>query len=225
MTEFQNSRQSLPVGPQVEYWDGAAQGKSFHHPLNFPLLRRLVDRDEKVVEIGCGWGRVLSELAKDGYRNLTGLEPSPKMVGRSHEEFPNLDIRHWPREETPLESGMAWAVLLFAVLTCIPDDGEQRRLIAEARRLLRPGGVLYVSDYFIQNDNRNLQRYREWEKVYGKYGVFRIDGGAVVRHQKRECFFAFVDSFEQISLEEFDLLTMNGNPARAFQYLGRKPQK
>jgi len=207
---------------QVEFWDRAVDKKSFRHPVNFQLLERLVCRDRKVVELGCGWGRVLSELAAAGYRDLAGFDPSPKMIERGRSEFPALDLRLWPPGGVPLESGSAEAVLLFAVLTCIPSDVGQRELIAEAARLLRPDGVLYISDYFIQNDERNRRRYREWEPVHGRYGVFEIEGGAVLRHMERSWFFSLVGEFVQEGFEEFQLLAMNGNPARAFQYLGRK---
>jgi hypothetical protein len=32
-------------------------------------------------------------------------------------------------------------VLLFAVLTCVPDDAAQKNLLAEFKRILRPRGL------------------------------------------------------------------------------------
>lgn len=44
------------------------------------------------------------------------------------------------------------AFVLFAVLTCIPLDGEQRDLVREISRVLRPGGLLYISDLLLNRD-------------------------------------------------------------------------
>src|ERR1051326_4217048 len=78
------------------------------------------------------------------------------------------------------------AVLLFTVLTCIPEDDGQRALLAEIRRVLRPGGLLYISDLLINSDARNVERYQGHAEEYGMYGVFELPQGAVVRHHQEE---------------------------------------
>jgi SAM-dependent methyltransferase len=52
------------------------------------------------------------------------------------------------------------AVVLFTVLTCIPFDEDQIALLAEIRRTLRPGGLLYISDLLLNSDERNIERYK-----------------------------------------------------------------
>lgn len=209
---------------QVKFWDRAAHGEGFHHPLDTELLTRFVDPASLVVELGCGWGRVLGLLADSGYSRLSGFDPSPAMIERGRKEQPELDLGLWSGGEVPLEDESAGAVLLFAVLTCVPSDNGQRGLIAEAARLLRSDGVLYISDYFLQTDRRNLERYAEYEKAHGTYGVFEIESGEVLRHMDRDWFATLTRDFENVQLREIDVLTMNGNPARAYQYLGRKPE-
>ncbi len=206
---------------QVEYWNQASKSKGFHHPVDLPLLNSLAGRDELVVELGCGRGRVLAVLAADGYKRLSGFDPSPAMIERGRLEHPGLELCPWSGRQVPLESGCASAVLLFAVLTCIPGNDGQRELIAEAARLLRPGGVLHVSDYCLQSDERNTKRYERYCAKHGTYGVFEIEGGAVLRHLSREWFGELTAGFEMVSMKEIELLTMNGNPATAFQYAGR----
>jgi SAM-dependent methyltransferase len=114
------------------------------------------------------------------------------------------------------------AVLLFAVLTCIPDSDEQRRLIAEVKRVLRPGGLLYVSDLLVNNDQRNRERYSQYAEAHGCYGVFELPEGVVVRHHEQKWIKELVSPFEQLEFEPFTVTTMNGNASAAFQYLGWK---
>ena len=110
------------------------------------------------------------------------------------------------------------AVLLFAVLTCVPSDEAQKNLLREFKRILRPGGLLLISDYPLQTDARNLERYGKFAHEPGGYGTFRLEGGAVVRHQRREWFTELLADFQVLQAVEPDVLTMNGNPARILQW-------
>jgi SAM-dependent methyltransferase len=111
---------------------------------------------------------------------------------------------------------------LFAVLTCIPTNKGQELLIQEIHQVIRPGGVLYVSDYWLQDDDRNRERYRKWKDRYGTYGIFELSEGAVCRHHDRKWIEKLFSSFEMIEFVDIDVFTMNGNKAKAFQYYGRK---
>src|SRR5262249_55204988 len=114
------------------------------------------------------------------------------------------------------------AVLLFTVLTCVPTNEGQRAIIAEIIRVLRPGGLLYISDMFLQTDSRNVDRYVRDEKKYGIYGVFDLREGATVRHHDRAWIEMLTKDFETLVLDEISVHTMNGHPASAFQWFGRK---
>src|SRR6185312_12836665 len=76
--------------------------------------------------------------------------------------------------ELPLATASIDAILLFAVLTCIPDSHEQEKLIAAVSRGLRPGGLIYISDLLINDDSRNRARYEQYAKQFNCYGVFEL---------------------------------------------------
>jgi SAM-dependent methyltransferase len=113
-------------------------------------------------------------------------------------------------------------VLLFAVLTCIPNDNDQQVLVTEVERVLRPGGLLYISDLLVNDDLRNRERYEQFAERFKCYGVFELPEGVVVRHHRKEWIEQLLGSFEQLEHEPFTVTTMNGNTSSAFQYLGRK---
>ena len=113
-------------------------------------------------------------------------------------------------------------MILFAVLTCIAGDEEQKRLIAEIRRILRPGGILYVNDFLLNDDERNLLRYGKYAEKYGIYGVFELPEGAVLRHHSEEYIKLLLSDFADLRFEHLTFTTMNGNRSNGFYYIGRK---
>jgi len=113
------------------------------------------------------------------------------------------------------------ALLLFAVLTCVPDSDAQRGIVAEIRRVLKPGGLLYLSDYCLQDDERNVTRYRDQAERFGVHGVFETNDGAVCRHHQRAWLRELLSGFEVLRERDVAVVTMNGNPAVATQFLAR----
>lgn len=212
---------------QIPYWDAAAATKTFTHPLHLPWLEG-ISGQAAILDYGCGYGRTMDELQQRGFRNLTGADISPAMIERAQHLHPAM---HFTTLDTPPSLPSPDAdfdvVLLFAVLTCVPGDEAQRRLIAEVHRVLKPGGVLYVSDLLLQGDERNRSRYDRYATLNGGqgdvgYGVFQTDDGAVCRHHSRERLAALLADFEGIDTRTVTMSTMNGHESKGIQILARK---
>src|SRR5207237_1548325 len=100
-------------------------------------------------------------------------------------------------------------------LTAVPTNEGQRAILAEITRTLRPGGILYISDMWLQTDARNVERYNRDEKKYGIYGVFDLREGVTVRHHQQEWIEELTEPYEVLQLDEIQVQTMNGHPATA----------
>jgi SAM-dependent methyltransferase len=209
----------------LNYWDQTADDRVFNHPLNLVRFRSLVGANERIVDWGCGYGRILAELHAAGYANLLGLDASPRMIARARRENPQLQFRESTGLVTDQPAGSVDALILFAVLTCIPGDDDQRSVLAECQRILRPGGLLYVSDLYLNADARNIARYDRFETQFGVRGVFQLDDGGVMRHHDEAWIRRLLSPFECLHHAPFTVRTMNNNSSRAFQYLGRKPAR
>jgi SAM-dependent methyltransferase len=205
---------------QFEYWNTEGPQKPFAHPLNLRRVSQLLSPDSRILDFGCGYGRCLGELFKSGYRDLIGFDFSPAMIAVARAQFPEITFQEIQSVTIPLADASVDGALLFSVLTCVPTDDGQRSIIAELRRVLRPGGLLYISDLWLQPDERNLTRYARDELKYGMYGVFDLPEGVTVRHHDPKWIATLTRDFEVVALDNIEVLTMNGNPAKAFQWFG-----
>lgn len=206
----------------LDFWNRAAGTKQFSHPLDHERLTRALPREAVILDYGCGQGRLSRELVDRGFVNVLGIDSSPEMVRIAGERVPEAGFLSTDGERLPCGDESIDAVLLFAVLTCISSDEAQLKLLAEFKRILRPGGLLLVSDYPLQTDPRNLTRYEEFRHELGGFGRFRLPDGAVLRHHPRDWFGTLLMGFSVEELLEVESKTMNGNPATILQIWARK---
>jgi SAM-dependent methyltransferase len=210
------------LAEQETYWDGVSEEKEFTLPLQMGEFEKVVSREMAILDVGCGYGRTLTELHDAGYENLFGVDYSQGMIDRGQRLHPYLDLRKNDGSTLPFEDSAFDAVLLIALLTCIVESEGQRRLISEIERVLKDGGILYVNDYLLNTDQRNIERYDRAKDKYGVYGIFELSEGAIVRHHTPEHIFDITVGFNRLVFETVVYTTMNGNKSNGFYYIGRK---
>lgn len=98
----------------------------------------------RVLDIGCagGYGSVAIVARGREPRMIVGVERDPELLARARRHFPWLPIIDADGGELPLVDSCADAVLLLDVIEHV---AEPERVLAEAHRVLRPGGTIIVS--------------------------------------------------------------------------------
>ena len=211
---------------QLDYWNRIGPGKSFGHPVNFDRLSQWLSPGSRILDVGCGYGRVLGLLFERGYHNLVGCDLAPAMIAVARERFPAITFVGLSSPPHLLLADLSVdATLLFTVLTCVPTNEGQRAIVEEVGRVLRPGGLFYISDLWLQTDERNRERYNRDEPKYGAYGVFDLPEGVTVRHHDPRWIETLTRDFDTLALDQIDVMTMNGHPAKGFQWFGLKRSK
>lgn len=108
-----------------------------------------------VADLGCGPGELLARLA-DSARRVIGVDGSPRMLELAAARLadrPNVSLRLGELEHLPLREAEAQAVTLSLVLHHVDDP---QTALAEARRVLAPGGLLLVAE-FDRHDNEAMR--------------------------------------------------------------------
>lgn len=128
------------------------------------IFRRLFQKQDSLLELGCGAGRIAMGLWELGYRHLLATDFSRELIleARRMAKILNYGI-HWKVEdatrlsfEDDLFDG---AIFGFNGLMQIPGREHRRRAMAEIRRVIRPG-----SWFVFTSHDRELPKFRKfWE--------------------------------------------------------------
>ncbi|MFI0861813.1 class I SAM-dependent methyltransferase [Streptomyces smyrnaeus] len=216
-------------------WEADGATKTFTHSLDPDLLAAHVPPTARVLDHGCGYGRLTARLGELGYSHVVGVDPSRAMIERGLRENPRLALHHQCELPLPDRDGAYDAVLLLAVLTCVPDDAAQGATPAELARVLRPGGVLYVSEVPLQRDARNVARYEQHQQIAPHSpggtarpkaggGTFTTEDGGLFRHLPADRLRALPDDHGFAVAEERTgtAPTLNGHVAECLQLVARR---
>ncbi len=113
------------------------------------LLRGRIAPGMRVFDAGCGGGRNLVYLLRQGFEVL-GNDASPEAIANVQAVAAALapgraaDFRHEAIEETSFEAASADVVIASAVLHFARDDAHFEVMIRALWRVLKPGGVFFA---------------------------------------------------------------------------------
>jgi SAM-dependent methyltransferase len=120
------------------------------------VLDALVGPEGKdVLDVGCGGGALVRELAARGARAV-GLEISEQQLGDARASGIGRFVVG-RAEDLPLYDDTLDLVLFMRSLHHVPESSMLPALV-DARRVLRPGGVVYVAEPLAEGDYFELVR-------------------------------------------------------------------
>jgi ubiquinone/menaquinone biosynthesis C-methylase UbiE len=160
---FDQSRGFLDLRPlevfreQTKYLDDALHADARHESVSPPLLGSKIRQDmlrrllapgpgDRVIDLGCGSGRSLVWQAGSG-ASMAGIDISPFF---SHEALDRCDLILGDLRRLPFSDGVftkAWTLDVMEHLS--PET--LRDVLAEANRVLAPGGALFAYSHVRKN--------------------------------------------------------------------------
>lgn len=108
----------------------------------------------RVLEVGAGTGASFSYYPSDA--QVVATEPDPYMLARARKRLEELDsgnveLRPAPAEQLPFDDASFDHVITSLVLCTVRD---QPKALAEARRVLKPGGTLRFLEHVRNDESR-----------------------------------------------------------------------
>ena len=113
------------------------------------LLRGRIRPGMLVLDAGCGYGRNLVYLLREGYEvfgadeDLQAVEGVRRLAASLAPALPPGNFRVEAVEEMSFPSGFADVVISSAVLHFARDDDHFRAMVSGTWRVLKPGGLLF----------------------------------------------------------------------------------
>lgn len=110
------------------------------------IVETLALEGKRVIDVGCGDGSLARLMARFG-ASVLGVECSPRQLAkaRAAEQVPGVEIVEGVGQALPADDESADSVAFFNSLHHIPI-AFQAKALAEAARVLKPGGEVYVSE-------------------------------------------------------------------------------
>jgi SAM-dependent methyltransferase len=137
------------VAVSAEHWgrrprDWAALAEPSNEPLFATVLDRLgVGPGTRLLDIGCGSGYA-AEMAVCLGATITGIDITPELIEIARERVPGADFHVGAMDNLPFDDATFDAAVGFNAFQFADDPP---RAVAEAARVVRPGGLLAATTF------------------------------------------------------------------------------
>ncbi|HEX4142812.1 MAG TPA: class I SAM-dependent methyltransferase [Pirellulales bacterium] len=181
-----NDKTSLPYEPGVlrvlqtkdvtrQYYNKIAKvydllSEEAEKPMREAGLEKLAPQaGEKILEVGCGTGHCLIDIARavGPQGKVLGIDISDNMVGLAQDLAQRerlaerIAIQRGDAEQLPYEAGSLDGIFFSFTLELF-DTPELPRVLAQCRRVLRPGGRIVVVAVSREGEHGAMLNLYEW---------------------------------------------------------------
>ncbi|HRH23196.1 MAG TPA: bifunctional class I SAM-dependent methyltransferase/NUDIX hydrolase [Candidatus Magasanikbacteria bacterium] len=126
-----------------------------------------ITKEDTVLDIGCGNGRVY-QLCENLQVPYTGIDQSENLISIAREKNPGVRFGVGEMTELPYEDASFSVIICVATFNHLPDRDSRLKSLSEMKRVLKPGGIILMTNWNVLSDN--AQKYIDrgkWEIVDG----------------------------------------------------------
>lgn len=161
----------------------------------------------KVLDLGCGYGRISNQLHELGFE-VTGYDSSSKLIARGKQAFPHLELKVGCAGGISEPNHTFQAVVVSALFTTVPNSKHRAEIVSEIQRLLKPGGIVCGVDFIIRQDSL----------AYSEEGLFHSTTGIEMKHFTPPELKALFTGFTDWKCQTSNASSLSGKPAEVLQY-------
>ncbi len=189
-----------------EEWNRIADDVNFNLNIDLVRILRKIPVESKILDFGCGYGRISNLLHNSGYLNVVGIDSSLKMIQRGKKVFPELSFTVNSGSALPFPGCSFDVVIVCAVFTCITSLDTRISQINELRRVLKPEGLLHMVE-FCSEPSR----------------AFTASIGVPMLHSSPAQLRELISELQIVSEEVNNTKTIGDNKARRYSVFATKP--
>lgn len=193
----------------TQSWDHVAETVQFSAPLNFSAIREFVALDARILDAGCGYGRIAHALSLAGFTGVHGYDISEKMIERARIQYPELQLGVADAAALPEPNQSFDAVVAGALFTSVPGRTQQRAIVLEISRVLRASGSVHGIEFL--------------RKPGAKSGACKSKSGIDMWHFEPEELRGLFACFGAWRSWSVKVPSLGGNPSAALQFVAYDP--
>jgi SAM-dependent methyltransferase len=193
------------MGSYAQRYDALYAAKDYQAECD--LIERVFSKFDAapatVLDIGCGTGGHVLELASRGYE-CTGVDMSPAMLEQAADKTTKLGLPKSPKWLTgnaksfDIEQHFDAAIMMFAVVSYLTTNDDLMEALANIRAHLKPGS-LFICDFWYGPAVLSV-------KPEDRVRVIETSDMTTIRRA-----ITTLDSFEQTATVTFDLWSIHAN--------------
>lgn len=126
------------------YFKHLATDDSYHRQVILPNLTRImnIQKDEYILDLACGTG-FFSEVFHSLGAKVTGIDIGKELIALA-KEHASEDIRFLETPAHKLQNISSGSIDKISLILAIQNIAEVKEMLAECKRVLKPGGKMYI---------------------------------------------------------------------------------
>jgi ubiquinone/menaquinone biosynthesis C-methylase UbiE len=104
-----------------------------------------VEPGKPLADLGCGYGRHLEALTRQGHAGPIGVDRSALLLAEARKQAPSARLLRADLRRVPLYADSLAAAFCFYSSMFLGSDADARAALRECARILRPGGALVLT--------------------------------------------------------------------------------
>lgn len=197
------------------------ENTKFTIPLPDENFLASLPKNIKILDAGCGYGRILCYLQNLGFQNLTGFDISPDYVSKAKKNCPRAEIFVSTFENFNSKDRYD-LILLMGVIEYILSDKEQDNFFAKISKNLSSKGYILL-ETFIMDFKSNWRQYILGFIKTLHLGRFKNSKGFECHHQSTTSLKKMLQKYFIIEYDiEKKYLTWTNNICKGHYFVLRK---
>ncbi len=160
------------------------------------LISHVAKKNAKILDVGCGAGRTTFGLYESGYKNITGIDVSEKLLSwaSSHNAEKNYEINFYccDAEEMPFDdSSFDFVLFSYNGLTGVPTSERRFRILKEIRRVMADDGYFVFCAHDRDNGNTVFWKHEKerWDTGKQDFRLYEFGDRLIPINDNGDCEF------------------------------------
>ena len=141
-----NEKSRLAYNKKADDYDNSPEGRFTQQFQRLLISVITLSENANVLDVACGNGSLLAALKRKTPINGFGIDISERMIENATARNPGMQFQVAGCEAIPFEDASMDVIAVCAAYHHFPNVAAFAR---EARRVLKPGGTLYIADVYV----------------------------------------------------------------------------